>query len=168
MNNYQRFGKTKSWLRGQEVEARFFKLFQKYRDDCREATLEEQFEHSDIICGDMKIDVKAMKRVHRSCKIQDEFTWIEFKNTAGREGWIFGKGTHLAFEVPTGFVLVKKKDVADMAVQKCDLTDMVDSPKKALYKGYNRPTRKDLISMVRMQDILDLPHEFIPSQEDII
>ena len=95
------------------MEAKFFKLFQKYRDDCREATLEEQFEHSDIICGDMKIDVKAMKRVHRSCKIQDEFTWIEFKNTAGREG-------------------------------------------------------KNLISIVRMQDILDLPHEFICSDEEII
>ena len=111
MNNYQRFGKTESWQRGQDVESRFFELFTKHRDDCRKATLNEQFDHTDIICGDMKIDVKAMKRVQRGSRIQDEFTWIEFKNTAGGEGWIFGGGTHIAFEIPSGFILVKKKGI---------------------------------------------------------
>jgi hypothetical protein len=168
MNNFQKFGKTESWQRGQDVESRFFELFKKHRDNCRKASLDEQFDHTDIICGDMKIDVKSMKRVKRSSRIQDEFTWIEFKNTAGMEGWIFGSGTHIAFEIPKGFILVKKKDLAQMALTKCDLTTLVTSPNDALYKGYSRPNRKDLISIVRMQDIFDLSHEFIPLDDDII
>jgi hypothetical protein len=50
--------------KGQDVESRFFELFKKHRDNCRKASLDEQFDHTDIICGDMKIDVKSMKRVN--------------------------------------------------------------------------------------------------------
>jgi hypothetical protein len=52
-----------------------------------------------------------------------------------------------------------------MAEEKCDLEDLVDNPRDALYKGYTRKGNKDLISMVRMEDILSLPHQVVQYQD---
>ena len=41
----------------------------------------------------------------------------------------------------------------------CDLNNKVSNSKDALYKGYQRAGRKDLISIIKMSDIENLPHK---------
>jgi hypothetical protein len=46
-----------------------------------------------------------------------------------------------------------------MGEKLCDLGDRVSVGRDALYKGYQRRGRKDLLSIVKMSDVLKLYHQ---------
>ncbi len=149
-----------SWKRGQGVEAMFAKLLNERADNARAADLQEQFSHVDYISDFGKIDVKARKRVNRSDdSAQDELVWLEFKNVQGKVGWLYGKADWIAFERVADFVLVKRADLAKLGEKLCDLTDLVARGADALYKGYQRRGRHDLLSIIKMSDILKIEHQ---------
>lgn len=149
-----------SWKRGQRVEKEFIKLLKQRDPNYRKANREEQFRHIDYFTNFGTIDVKARKRTNRSdANLQDELIWIEFNNTAGGEGWVRGITDIIAFERERDFVLVKRNYILGMAQVKCDLSKRVTNSRDALYKGYQRKGHKDLITMVKMDDILTLPHQ---------
>ncbi len=149
-----------SWKRGQGVEAMFAKLLNKRTDNVRAANLKEQFSHVDYISDFGKIDVKARKRVARKdTDVQDDLVWLEFKNVQGKHGWLYGKSDWIAFEREEDFVMVKRHYLALMAEKLCDVGDRVAVGKDALYKGYQRSGRKDLLSIVKMSDVLGLDHQ---------
>ncbi len=149
-----------SWKRGQGVEAMFAKLLNKRTDNVRAANLKEQFSHMDYISDFGKIDVKARKRVARKdTDVQDDLVWLEFKNVQGKHGWLYGKSDWIAFEREEDFVMVKRHYLALMAEKLCDVGDRVAVGKDALYKGYQRSGRKDLLSIVKMSDVLGLDHQ---------
>lgn len=162
---FNRWSKEECWTRGMSVEDRFYDLYKPIDPSIRKATIQEQYQHIDHFTKIGAIDVKARKRVSRSGAIQDDLTWLEFKHTNGGAGWLYGKADFIAFERLYGFVLVARSDLASMAEEKCDLEDLVDNPRDALYKGYTRKGNKDLISMVRMEDILSLPHQVVQYQD---
>jgi hypothetical protein len=138
----------------------FARLLNKRTTDVRAADLKEQFSHVDYISDFGKIDVKARKRVARKdANVQDDLVWLEFKNVQGKFGWLYGKADWIAFERDEDFVLVKRHDLALMAEKLCDVGDRVAVGKAALYKGYQRSGRKDLLSIVKMSDILKLYHQ---------
>jgi hypothetical protein len=138
----------------------FARLLNKRTTDVRAADLKEQFSHVDYISDFGKIDVKARKRVARKdANVQDDLVWLEFKNVQGKFGWLYGKADWIAFERDEDFVLVKRHDLALMAEKLCDVGDRVAVGKDALYKGYQRSGRKDLLSIVKMSDILKLYHQ---------
>lgn len=138
----------------------FAKLLNKRTTDVRAADLKEQFSHVDYFSDFGKIDVKARKRVARSDdNTQDDLVWLEFKNVQGKFGWLYGKADWIAFERNEDFVLVKRHDLALMAEKLCAVGDRVAVGKDALYKGYQRSGRKDLLSIVKMSDILELYHQ---------
>jgi len=154
-----RFKHTESWNRGQEVEKEFSVLLKKRDANFRKSSREEQFKHIDYHSSFGTIDVKAKKRINRGDEEeQDELIWLEFKNVQGRDGWLCGKTDVIAFERNNDFVLVKRVRLLEMANNKCDLKKRVDTPRNALYKGYQRKGRKDLISLVKMSDILEIDH----------
>ncbi len=136
---YKDFIGTKSWSRGQRLEADFGALLKKTYPDARRATRLEQFKSIDWICEKGTIDVKAMKRLGTGQPIQDEFIWVEFKNNIGRDGWLYG--------------IVRRKDLADLSEHLCDLDDKVTKSSDALYKSYTRSMHKDVISIIRFDDL---------------
>lgn len=140
--------------RGLEVEDYFFKLINRTDLSARKATTLEQFKHIDVVSRLGKIDVKSMKSVKRGKGIQDEFTWIEFKGNKGRPGWIYGQADFIAFERQKDFVLVNRNVLLSFAEQKCDLSTSVAAPELALYKSYTRKGKKDVISLVKMEDLV--------------
>ena len=149
-----------SWKRGQGVEAMFAKLLNKRTTDVRAADLKEQFSHVDYVTDFGKIDVKARKRVARKDDdVQDDLVWLEFKNVQGKRGWVYGKADWIAFERLKDFVMVKRADLANMGENLCALGDRVSVGREALYKGYQRMGRKDLLSIVKMSDVLKLYHQ---------
>ena len=155
-----RWVQDQSWKRGQGVEAMFAKLLNERAIEAREADLREQFSHVDYVTDFGKIDVKARKRVARKDDdVQDELVWLEFKNVQGKFGWLYGKADWIAFEREDDFVLVKRSDLALMGEKLCAVGDRVSTGKDALYKGYQRRGRKDLLSIVKMSDVLKLSHQ---------
>jgi hypothetical protein len=150
---------SKSWNRGQRIEKAFASVL-KHRDpNYRKANREEQFRHIDYFTSFGTIDVKAKKKISRSDENeQEEFVWVEFQNVQGRDGWLRSGADIIAFERENEFVLVNRNYILGMAQVKCDLTKRVTSSKDALYKAYQREGRKDLISIVKMSDIINMPH----------
>ena len=145
------------WKRGQGVEDTFQVLLEGRGVKCRPATLEEQYKHYDYITDRGTIDVKARKRIQRNdSKEQDEFVWLEFKNIHGNTGWLASDVDFIAFERVKDFVIVKRIYLYDMALEKCNLSNRVTRSSEALYKGYQRKGAQDLISMIKMQDVLEL------------
>jgi hypothetical protein len=147
---------SESWNRGQEVEREFADLLRKRDPDFRKATKQEQYRHIDYHSYFGTIDVKAKKRISRSdSSEQDDLIWLEFKNVQGKKGWLTGETSVIAFERDNDFVLFLRKNILYWAQRKCDLNDKVLHSKDALYKGYTRKGRNDLISIVNMQEMID-------------
>lgn len=144
---------SESWKDGQKSEESFGDLLREKYSDARAATLEEQYKGIDWVCSRGSIDVKAMKKVQRGGKVDPDIIWIEFRNNAGDEGWIYGEQDWIAFEKPEAYVICKREDLMHLAEWLCNLNKRVDKAKDALYKGYTRKNRKDLISMIRFSDL---------------
>ena len=151
---------SSSWNRGQRIEKEFAPLLRQRDPNYRKANREEQFLHIDYFSNFGTIDVKAKKKISRSdSQEQDQLLWVEFLNVQGREGWLRGQTDVIAFERDDDFVLIKRNYLLGMCQVKCDLSKKVTNSKDALYKGYQREGRKDLISIIKMSDVLELPHQ---------
>ena len=75
------------------------------------------------------VDVKARKKLsRRDDKYNDDFTWIEFKNVRGNDGWLYGKADKIVFEREKDFVLVNR----DMLQRFCE----------------------DVITLIKLDDVL--------------
>ena len=149
-----------SWNRGQELERKFYEILKLRDKNARQATPQEQYKHIDFFTYFGTIDVKSKKRIGRAdVDEQDTIVWLEYKNVQGRDGWLVSSVDILAFERDDDFILVKRKELQRMADKLCNLDDMVDKSSDALYKGYTRKGRKDLITQVKMKDIMELEHK---------
>ena len=151
---------TASWNRGQELERKFYEILKLRDKNARQATPKEQYKHIDFFTNFGTIDVKSKKRIGRAdVDEQETIVWLEYKNVQGRDGWLVSGVDILAFERDDDFILVKRKELQQMADKLCNLDDMVDKTSDALYKGYTRKGRKDLITQVKMKDIMKLEHK---------
>ena len=146
-----------SWDRGQKLEEQFYELVKLRDPNARRATPKEQYKHIDFYTNFGTIDVKSKKRIGRAdVDEQETIVWLEYKNVQGRDGWLVSCVDIPAFERDDDFILVKRKDLLAMANKKCDLTNMVTKSSDALYKGYTRKGREDLITQVKMKDLINL------------
>jgi hypothetical protein len=50
-------------------------------------------------------------------------------------------------------VLVKRVELLELVDNLCDLSNMVQHSKQALYKGYTRKGRNDLLTVIKMTDL---------------
>tara|TARA_A100001201_G_scaffold140061_1_gene132729 strand:+ start:561 stop:1097 length:537 start_codon:yes stop_codon:yes gene_type:complete len=120
--------------------------------------------HVDFVVEGETVDLKGLKNSTREGKIL-----LEFLNVAGKTGWCNESGTPvwIAFDVGAFFLHVKNSDLYQLAKKKCDLRDTVTKVNECLYKGYRRKGRKDLMSMVTLQDVFiaDCEHWILPYQQ---
>ena len=155
---YQDWVGTDSWADGQETEASFGELLEERYPGARPATLAEQYMHIDWVCSAGSIDVKAMKRKSRTGDKSQDIIWLEFKNNTGDKGWLYGKQDFIAFECIDHYLIVRTKHLQNLAEELCDTNKSVAIASDALYKGYTRRNRDDLISMIRRSDLLKIQH----------
>jgi Holliday junction resolvase len=157
-NQFDRNGKNS--LHGNSAEKLFEQILIKKGYVVRAATFAEQVnKHVDFFAEkDGKItafEIKARKKTNRVDKEYDDLLlWIEFRSVAGRAGWIYGASDKLIFERLNDFVSIDRLKLVEICESKCDLTSLVTSAKDALYRGYQRSGRRDIISMIKMTDIL--------------
>lgn len=158
--------KYKTWGEGKATESVFFDLIKTYYPNAREATLEEQYKHIDYVCSIGTIDVKGKKRKNRHSNFDMDIVWLEFKSNEGFPGWLYGTQDFIAFERPYGFILVRTPDLLKLGKSLCNLGEKVAKSSEALYKGYTRKGRKDLLSMVSIKDVLTLPYKILHYETD--
>ena len=104
----------------------------------------------------IRIDTKAMKKVSRSDKkANTDLVWIEFQNVAGKKGWLYGKADLISFERENDFVLVSRKKLLELCEKLVNKKNKVDNAYEALYNSYTRIGRKDIVSQIKMDDVLN-------------
>ena len=153
---YDDWVNSESWTRGQSVEDQFGKALRKIYPEAYASSYQNQFNHIDWICDKGTIDVKAIKKINRMGSLDGSIIWIEFKNGIGEDGWILGEQDWIAFEMKDHFKMCRTKEVRDLAYSLCDLDNLVDKAEHALYKGYSRKNRKDLLSMIKASDLSEI------------
>ena len=103
-------------------------------------------------------DVKARKRTsRRDKKFNDDWVWVELKNVQGRNGWLYGKADFIIFEREKDFVLVPRKGLIKLVNEQVrfDLS-FVEKAYQARYRIYQRARRRDQITQLKMEDILNI------------
>lgn len=159
---------------GFSAEVIFKQLAEEKGYSLRVAGRQEQFSHVDFILNkdgkEWRVDVKGAKKLKRTDdKPCHEHIWLEFKTGNGKEGWLVKEGgcSHIAFELENEFLLVGRKELKKLAEKLCNLEKRVDSSKKALYCGYKRFGRQDLLSLIKTEDLKQIQHSIWPKNSQI-
>lgn len=129
----------------------------KYFTSCMAANIkitrsnrQQDISHIDFFIDGESVDVKGLKRSHRQGLIL-----LELKNVMGYDGWCSKSGPKwIAFDFGAFFVHVKTSDLLSIVSSKCDLTKRVDRAEDCLYKAYTRKQRQDLVTMIKLEDIM--------------
>jgi len=150
-----------------KTESLFEEIAKKENFIVRKSSLsEDRYKHIDFFLEQdhfkYSVDVKARKKTARGdVKVNDEWTWIEFKNVLGRKGWLYGEADYIAFERAGDFLMINRENLVKFCEDKVDLKTMVSRAYQAEYKVYQRKGRKDLITRVRMDDLANLEGNII-------
>lgn len=133
---------------------------------------EDRYEHTDCWLGNVRVDVKGLKRSSKKGYILVEFVAVD-----GRKGWCSPEGADMiAFQTEEGFIVVKNSSLYKMARHKWRIKGNGD--KKVTRKNGMRPEdghvytllgrqpwrgreRKDVFMYVPIEDVLKLPHTII-------
>lgn len=143
--------------RGHAAEKNFA---ENYLKDITWATKhQDMFEHwdvkgilSDIGARSLKFDIKAAKKINKSdTDVADDFTWIEGTNVNGDRGWIKGDADYIVFERSTCWTCVERVLLLKWVAEKIRAKGIKQG--KGLYELYQRPGRKDIITLIKFSDI---------------
>ena len=159
INSYDKGGEC--WSRGQDFETQAKILLTENGVSIRDSTPEQDYyEHTDFYAFSEKwgrwvsVDAKAMKRVTRKGGApQDTFAYIEWLNTAGCDGWTVKGADVILFERQLDMICISREDLLSFCEERVDKTKKVTSARDCLYCTYSRDGRKDLISMIRLDDL---------------
>ena len=101
---------------------------------------------------EIRFDVKKIKNKKQS----QEWLWIEFKNAQGKQGWVHGDAHFVAFERNYDFIVVNRKELLNFLNSgkkiRYDLP-FVTLAKKAKYRIYKRPGKKEEITQIHIKDL---------------
>jgi hypothetical protein len=158
LNKYDRNGECFTY--GKKVEQVLFDLFSSKGYEVKKSTaLQDMKLHADFFfkgkCGTWyTIDVKGMRKLNRrDSERQDEWTAIEFQNAWGNVGWTVKGAFMIAFERKNDFILIKRTDLLDFVNERVDRTTFASQASLAKYIIYRRPSRQDLMSFIRLEDL---------------
>lgn len=146
---------------GFSCEEQFKKLAESKGYEVLVAGKNLQFCHVDFILkkGDKQwnFECKSRKKIRRAdSEPNDEFTWIEFKRTDGKNGWILGDADYIVLEQKDEFLIVERKALLKLAEKLVDRTKTVDRAEKAFNVSYRRFGRKDEIAYILTDEIRKL------------
>jgi len=100
------------------------------------------------------VDAKAMKKLRRSdARAQDEWTFIEWMNNQGRDGWLVNGAELMVFERERVLMLIKREELLRWASSKVDFNRHVTRSGEAKYAMYSREGRSDLMSLIRLDEV---------------
>lgn len=102
----------------------------------------------------VSVDAKAMKRItRRGSKRQDTFTYVEWTNTAGYDGWLRKGADVILFEREDDMISIARNHLLAFCEERINQSKFVDYAGDSLYCMYSRDGRDDVISMIRLTDL---------------
>jgi hypothetical protein len=148
--NYKKF---------QAVERKFAGALDMFDKISFASSSEDIYQHWDVKI-DIKVDVKAMKKLNRADdKPNESIHYVEIKNVHGNKGWLYGDADYFAFETEDYYVMVSKLRLQEMIAEKCKEKIKCDKPE--LYKLYSREGRSDMMTLVKTIDLVFISDKMI-------
>jgi len=148
--NYKKF---------QEVERKFAGALNMFDKISFASNKEDIYEHWDVKI-DIKIDVKAMKKINRTDETPNEnIHYVEIKNVNGDKGWLYGDADYFAFETEDYYVIVSKLKLQAMIAEKCK--EKIKCTRPTLYQLYSREGRNDMMTLVKTVDLIFISDKMI-------
>ena len=111
----------------------------------------------------VSVDVKARRTGNKQRVFDDAWIVVEFLNTIGKKGWLYGDCDYFVFEREHDYVWCIAKELVELTDKVVDKSTRVESYRDANYKTWGRKHqgKQDLISRIEMSYILKLNNTFI-------
>ena len=111
----------------------------------------------------ISVDVKARRTGNKQRVFDDSWIVVEFLNTMGNKGWLYGDCDYFVFEREHDYVVCEAKELVELTDKVVDKNTRVESYRDADYKTWGRKHqgKQDLISRIEMSLILNLNKTFI-------
>jgi len=111
----------------------------------------------------ISVDVKARRTGNKQRVFDDSWIVVEFLNTMGNKGWLYGDCDYFVFEREHDYVVCEAKELVELTDKVVDKDTRVESYRDADYKTWGRKHqgKQDLISRIEMSLILNLNKTFI-------
>ena len=146
---------------GQNAENSFSSCAEKKGFKVIKSSFNDEMNHIDFYLESnnglkVSVDIKSRKKINRQdAVVNDDLTWIEFKNVQGRNGWLYGKADFICFEREKDFVMVNRQSLSKLCEKLVDTSLINVHNSMPLYTGYQRKNRKDLLSLIKITDIIN-------------
>ena len=152
----------RSWNVGENGQRRYYNSCRAAKLSVKRASDAQDMKHVDFLVEGKTIDVKGLKDTHKMGQIL-----LEIKNVQGRDGWCSKSGPEwVAFDFGAFFLHVKNLDLVSLVAKKCDLNNIAKRASEALYRGYTRKDRDDLMTVVSLTDVIKMcEHWYLPARE---
>ena len=102
----------------------------------------------------VSLDVK-----YRSAKSSDTWHWLEFKNARGGAGWLYEEADFIVFERKADFIIVNRKNLVDWVNTHSKIRHdlpFVANSWQAKYRLYARPRKREVITQIKADDLLQI------------
>jgi len=136
--------------------------------NCTVATKKQQLhDHYDFIVNNIfpdnktyRFEVKAIKSPKRGACPNPSILFVELLSVGGYPGWIKGKATHIAFQIPKGFLVFSRQILDDYTTI---FSQLMPLSTKSGIPGtkYGRRGRKDLVVIFKTNDVMNALPYFI-------
>lgn len=146
---------------GQNAENAFVVCAEKKGFKVFKSSFNDEMNHIDFFLQTSEnvkssVDVKSRKKINRSDdSVNDDLIWIEFKNVQGRNGWLYGKADFICFEREADFVMVNRQSLSKLCEKLVDTSLINVHTEMPLYSAYQRKGRKDILSLIKITDIIN-------------
>lgn len=100
------------------------------------------------------VDIKK-----KNSKNANTWVYIEYADSKGGEGWIYGAAQFIVFETGSSFIFVPRKNLlnwlSSSQIVRWDLP-YVDQPWNSKYRLYRRSGTLETISQIKVSDLLNV------------
>ena len=121
------------------------------RKDNIDLVLEGQ---SDGVPQQVTVDIKK-----KNGKNSNQWVYIEYKNSKGGEGWLYGGAQFVVFETSSSFIFVPRKALINyLNSSQCVRWDLpyVDQSWRSKYRLFRRPNTLEIISQIKVSDLFNV------------
>lgn len=132
-------------IRGLKAEDSFQKLLGS--GATKSGTFADRVEHWDF---NVKFDVKKIRSVDEWGEAN--YVWVEIQNIHGKEGWLYGHATYVAFETQKYWVICELEKLREYISTVVTNTELLFDRKEP-YRLYRRKGRMDKVVMIPILDI---------------
>ena len=143
-----------------EAERLFMKVMSRRCRNVSKSTMEEDmFQHFDVVCDEIKYEVKGDKKMSMGDDFFTDVYWIELVNVNGDPGWVKGKADYIAFKHKEEFYIIDRAELENLTEKL--VKDRTVYRIKQYCKIYQRVGRKDQVTYLDFSDIRLLIKEVI-------